>query len=482
MMGLPKLPSIDIENLFDGVAPLTTSTPRSLRGSVDSVTTRAQAASASAGSTDKAEELMAATPFFLANHFASCSAEGAPKIGFSFLGSLETGTRAVLGGGSTESVKRAASGLSALAGSMAEAGAEGGDKDTELPMFPGTRGRRSGRARRGGGMLSASRSTDDPLRLGSFTGSTQQLARSSEWMSENLIFQSSRSTDKWNFMQVIEEEAVPTPRAADPAPAAAPAKADKAANKDKDSSKDSKDRVSEIQSPRMSTRRQAQASTSTPPTPSPARSEASHRPARAAAQQQKEQQQGSRSASSEPKETKASASKKRKIDGSGTHVKYRPDMQKRARDGQEHWMRQVKNMRALWAERREDTRNPRYQEQVDTCAQLQIKSQHECLLRTLQMCATDGIIVPLPFAECGPNSFLGWTGFQVEQAHAQDFRAKIDNLFPSPLKENTLHTSFRRAGLVPDKWSSGWLGLTPFKFSHDKRVAYAPSAHAAASY
>jgi hypothetical protein len=184
----------------------------------------------------------------------------------------------------------------------------------------------------------------------------------------------------------------------------------------------------------------------------------------------------------ETKETKAPAKKKQKIDGSGTHVKYRPDMQKRARDGQEHWMKQVKDIRTLWAERKEHTRNPHYQEQVDTCAQMQIKSQHECLLRTLQMCATDGIIVPLPFAPCGQDSFLGWTGFQVIPDKALVFRGKIDKLFPVPLKENTLHTSFRRAGLVPDKWSSGWLGLTPFKFSHEKRVAYAPSEHAKSSY
>jgi len=166
---------------------------------------------------------------------------------------------------------------------------------------------------------------------------------------------------------------------------------------------------------------------------------------------------------------------------SGLHVRERPDMQKKARDGQEHWLQQVRSIRRVWQDRREWEREGRYQAQVDTCASMQIKSQHECLLRTLQMAATDGQIVPLPFKECGPESFLGWTGFQVVMEHAQAFRARIDTLFPAPLKENTLHTSFRRAGLVPDKWSSGWLGLTPFKFSHDKRVAYAPTPAAAAA-
>mmetsp|Transcript_23232 Transcript_23232/g.45078 ORF Transcript_23232/g.45078 Transcript_23232/m.45078 type:complete len:499 (-) Transcript_23232:132-1628(-) len=179
------------------------------------------------------------------------------------------------------------------------------------------------------------------------------------------------------------------------------------------------------------------------------------------------------------------ASRKRQreeaVGRSGLHVRDRPDMQKKARDGQEHWLTQVKAVRRRWEERREWESEPRYRAQVETCAAQQIKSQHECLLRTLQMAATDGLIEPLPFAECGPDSFLGWTGFRVVMKHAQDFRSRIDALFPVPLKENTLHTSFRRAGLVPDKWSSGWLGLTPFKYSNDKRVAYAPTPAAAAA-
>lgn len=168
-------------------------------------------------------------------------------------------------------------------------------------------------------------------------------------------------------------------------------------------------------------------------------------------------------------------------EGSGTHVRHRPDMQKKARDGQEHWLTQVKRVRAEWTRRDEASKDSAYPAQVDACAAQQIKSQHECLLRTLQMAKTDGLIQALPFAECGPDSFLGWTGFSVVPECAQDFRKRIDALFPIPLKENTLHTSFRRAGLVPDKWSSGWLGLTPFCYSNDKRVAYAPTLAAAAA-
>jgi len=166
---------------------------------------------------------------------------------------------------------------------------------------------------------------------------------------------------------------------------------------------------------------------------------------------------------------------------SGLHVRERPDMQKKARDGQEHWLQQVREIRRKWQDRREWEREEMYQKQVENCAAMQIKSQHECLLRTLQMSASDGLIEPLPFAECGPASFLGWTGFRVVMHKAQEFRSRIDALFPAPLKENTLHTSFRRAGLVPDKWSSGWLGLTAFKYSNDKRVAYAPTPAAAAA-
>jgi len=191
---------------------------------------------------------------------------------------------------------------------------------------------------------------------------------------------------------------------------------------------------------------------------------------------------GERGASS-PKTSPKSRKRARETsdEGSGTHVRYRPDMQKKARDGQEHWLSQVKRVRSEWLERGEGGRDERYAEQVETCAAQQIKSQHECILRALQMARTDGLIEALPFEECGPDSFLGWTGFKVVPERAQDFRKRIDQLFPAPLKENTLHTAFRRAGLVPEKWSSGWLGLTAFRYSNDKRVAYAPTLAAAAA-
>jgi hypothetical protein len=58
-----------------------------------------------------------------------------------------------------------------------------------------------------------------------------------------------------------------------------------------------------------------------------------------------------------------------------------------------------------------ETRKPT---QVDMCCKLQIKSQHECLLRELQLSLTDGLIrVVHPFSESETDSFLGWRGFQV---------------------------------------------------------------------
>eukprot|EP00960_Hanusia_phi_P064990 765974-Hanusia_phi.AAC.4 len=102
-------------------------------------------------------------------------------------------------------------------------------------------------------------------------------------------------------------------------------------------------------------------------------------------------------------------------------------------------------------------------EQVDLCTRLQIKSQHECILRELQFSATDGLIRALPFSDSQADSFLGWTGFQVErgaagggcddgeqveQSRAQEFRQRIDSLFPAPLYEV-------RGGVVKGK-GKGW--------------------------
>ena len=144
-------------------------------------------------------------------------------------------------------------------------------------------------------------------------------------------------------------------------------------------------------------------------------------------------------------------------------------MQRRAQQGQEHWLTKVQAMREQWEERDDCRNTDAFQWQVEMCGQLQIKSQHECILRALQLAACDDLITPLPFSQDTEKSFLGWTGFQVHQEQAQAFRRRTENLFPIPLPENTLHTAFHHAGLVLDKWTSGWLGMTPFRFSLQTR-------------
>lgn len=47
-----------------------------------------------------------------------------------------------------------------------------------------------------------------------------------------------------------------------------------------------------------------------------------------------------------------------------------------------------------------------FQEQIDVCSRLQIKSQHECILRVLQISLSDGLLVALPFSLSSSDSFL----------------------------------------------------------------------------
>ena len=110
-----------------------------------------------------------------------------------------------------------------------------------------------------------------------------------------------------------------------------------------------------------------------------------------------------------------SESSKAQSKGSGAHVKNRPDMQKRARKGQEHWLAQVKKMREEWSSHEACSSNLQYKTQIEGCQSMQTRSQHECILRTLQIACADGQITSLPFASFVDNthSFLGWAGFQV---------------------------------------------------------------------
>ena len=148
----------------------------------------------------------------------------------------------------------------------------------------------------------------------------------------------------------------------------------------------------------------------------------------------------------------------------GAHVRGRPEMQKTARDGAAHWAAQVRVMRAAWAERA--ARRPAFADEYSgqICAsQGRIKSKQECLLRFLQLAADDGVVVPGPF---GGGGFFGWARFTVAGGRSGDFRRGLEGLFPAGFREDTLKETFRRAGLIPERfrWEEGWRGAVAFEF------------------
>mmetsp|Transcript_34012 Transcript_34012/g.87198 ORF Transcript_34012/g.87198 Transcript_34012/m.87198 type:complete len:467 (-) Transcript_34012:141-1541(-) len=148
----------------------------------------------------------------------------------------------------------------------------------------------------------------------------------------------------------------------------------------------------------------------------------------------------------------------------GAHVKGRPEMQETARNGQRHWATEVQELRNKWNDARCWEANPAFQSQLELMARRHIKNQHECLLRALHIATARGMIDPLPFNTAEGRSFLGWTGFAVRPNRAAEFRTAVEEMFPQPLLENTLHNTFRRAGLVPGSWSDAWLGFAPFGY------------------
>eukprot|EP00286_Rhodomonas_abbreviata_P019603 CAMPEP_0181306076 /NCGR_PEP_ID=MMETSP1101-20121128/10093_1 /TAXON_ID=46948 /ORGANISM="Rhodomonas abbreviata, Strain Caron Lab Isolate" /LENGTH=427 /DNA_ID=CAMNT_0023412081 /DNA_START=129 /DNA_END=1412 /DNA_ORIENTATION=- len=162
----------------------------------------------------------------------------------------------------------------------------------------------------------------------------------------------------------------------------------------------------------------------------------------------------------------------------GAHVKNRPEMQMTAREGQKHWGTVVQNMRREWQEKRVWEHDEAFREQIQMCTRTHIKSQHECLLRQLQLAVVDGIITAHDFSASEDNSFLGWNGFQIVQGKTDEFRARIEGMFASVPKENTLNNAFRRAGLVPKQcWSEAWGGLAAFFYDGEKRATYSQQQH-----
>ena len=146
-------------------------------------------------------------------------------------------------------------------------------------------------------------------------------------------------------------------------------------------------------------------------------------------------------------------------------------MQRTARDGAVHWATQLRVVRAAWSARAfwSAAFLSRYAAQVEA-AQGRIKSKQECLLRFLQMSAADGLVAPAPFSAAG-GGFFGWIRFSVVPGRAAEFRGAMEALFPAGFKEDTLKETFRRAGLIPERfqWGLGWCGAVPFEFRPRQR-------------
>jgi len=141
-------------------------------------------------------------------------------------------------------------------------------------------------------------------------------------------------------------------------------------------------------------------------------------------------------------------------------------MPKNAREGAQHWNKQVGELRAKckewkWKEHLAEA----FDEQARESHRKRYRAQKECLLLRLQLAADDGLVVPALGATAA-EGFCGWLGFVVAPGEADRFRAELAGMFPEGSKEPTLEQAFRRAGLVPEgsQWHQGWGGGAPFKF------------------
>lgn len=160
----------------------------------------------------------------------------------------------------------------------------------------------------------------------------------------------------------------------------------------------------------------------------------------------------------------------------GAHVRERPHMQQTARDGQRHWGEKVVELRSRWTELRMWEQHEEFHNQIKMCTRLHIKSQHECLLRQLQLALVEGLIVvpaELTFSADESQSFLGWTGFAIVPERGAEFRRRIEDMFAHPPQDKTLNNTLRRAGLVPQRgWGEAWSGCGAFVFNQQKRAHY----------
>eukprot|EP00286_Rhodomonas_abbreviata_P028107 CAMPEP_0181313454 /NCGR_PEP_ID=MMETSP1101-20121128/14254_1 /TAXON_ID=46948 /ORGANISM="Rhodomonas abbreviata, Strain Caron Lab Isolate" /LENGTH=376 /DNA_ID=CAMNT_0023420403 /DNA_START=29 /DNA_END=1158 /DNA_ORIENTATION=+ len=158
----------------------------------------------------------------------------------------------------------------------------------------------------------------------------------------------------------------------------------------------------------------------------------------------------------------------------GAHVRERPEMQELAREGQAHWGSKVVELRSQWERMRMWEHNEHFGKQVQMCRVTHVKSQHECLLRQLQMALVAGWITASPFSTSAADSFLGWTGFAVVSESGASFRRSVEEMFASPPKERTLNNTLRRAGMIAKEgWTEAWSGSSSFVFDKQKRAHYA---------
>eukprot|EP00287_Rhodomonas_sp_CCMP768_P005674 CAMPEP_0196733978 /NCGR_PEP_ID=MMETSP1091-20130531/12841_1 /TAXON_ID=302021 /ORGANISM="Rhodomonas sp., Strain CCMP768" /LENGTH=250 /DNA_ID=CAMNT_0042077417 /DNA_START=206 /DNA_END=955 /DNA_ORIENTATION=- len=156
------------------------------------------------------------------------------------------------------------------------------------------------------------------------------------------------------------------------------------------------------------------------------------------------------------------------VDTEPSKPRERSEIPKVARQGQAHWLTSRDELRRQWDEREFGEWAGQFREQLKMCSRGHIRSQHECLLRSLHMAVADGLIRPAAFDgdDEWERSFLGWTSFQVERKHAGEFRRRIADLFERPPTDSTLNNCLRRAGFGPSAlcWDQAWSGLTAFEY------------------
>ena len=175
----------------------------------------------------------------------------------------------------------------------------------------------------------------------------------------------------------------------------------------------------------------------------------------------------------------------------GQHVKDKPWMSAKGREGQRVWEDNLARVRQEWM----DSGIPQHPdlqiremllEQIEWCKRRQMKKQKETLLLVLQMCAHRRVIRALPFVHpssqvyntSAPVSFLGWTGFQVNPHSAEAFADELIKLFPKMPPDSSsrkdlfssrsaMVEAFRRAGLQPEmpgRWEEAFRGQYNFTF------------------